>query len=192
MTIKTEAESGQINPLLKTSDAPPQAVAFDIFKSSAYETAIQEAITIHNKEIDAITSSKEAPIFENTIAAFDRSGSMLNQSVLTLSNLESALGDTVLMNIMAKVTPIISEHSTNILLNEELWKRIKSVYDNRDSRVDISPEAMRLIEETYRGFAESGANLQGEDRERYRRLSSELSDLNVKFSQNVTNAMADP
>ena len=117
---------------------------------------------------------------------------MLNQSVLTLSNLESALGDTVLMNIMAKVTPIISEHSTNILLNEELWKRIKSVYDNRDSRVDISPEAMRLIEETYRGFAESGANLQGEDRERYRRLSSELSDLNVKFSQNVTNAMADP
>ena len=192
MTIKTEAGGGQINPLLKTSDAPHQAVAFDKIKSSDYETAIQEAITIHNKEIDAITSSKETPTFENTIAAFDRSGSMLNQSVLTLSNLESALGDTVLMNIMAKVTPIISEHSTNILLNEELWKRIKSVYDNRDSRVDISPEAMRLIEETYRGFAESGANLQGEDRERYRRLSSELSDLNVKFSQNVTNAMADP
>lgn len=192
MTIKTEAQGGISNPLLKVSDAPHKAVAFDKIKTSDYEDGIKEGIQIHNKEIEAIINSNETPTFENTIAAFDRSGSVLNESVLALSNLEAALGDTVLMNMMAKLTPLISEHSTNILLNEKLWERIKNVYDNRASRSDLSPEAMRLIEETYRGFAESGANLKGEDRDKFRKLSSELSDLNVRFSQNVTNAMADP
>ena len=192
MTIKTEAQGGVSNPLLKVSDAPHKAVAFDKIKTSDYEDGIKEGIQIHNKEIEAIINSNESPTFENTIAAFDRSGSVLNESVLALSNLEAALGDTVLMNMMAKLTPLISEHSTNILLNEKLWERIKNVYDNRYSRSDLSPEAMRLIEETYRGFAESGANLKGEDRDKFRKLSSELSDLNVRFSQNVTNAMADP
>ncbi len=192
MTIKTEAQGGISNPLLKVSDAPHKAVAFDKIKTSDYEDGIKEGIQIHNKEIEAIINSNESPTFENTIAAFDRSGSVLNESVLALSNLEAALGDTVLMNMMAKLTPLISEHSTNILLNEKLWERIKNVYDNRYSRSDLSPEAMRLIEETYRGFAESGANLKGEDRDKFRKLSSELSDLNVRFSQNVTNAMADP
>ena len=192
MTIKTEAQGGVSNPLLKVSDAPHKAVAFDKIKTSDYEDGIKEGIQIHNKEIEAIINSNESPTFENTIAAFDRSGSVLNESVLALSNLEAALGDTVLMNMMAKLTPLISEHSTNILLNEKLWERIKNVYDNRASRNDLSPEAMRLIEETYRGFAESGANLKGEDRDKFRKLSSELSDLNVRFSQNVTNAMADP
>ena len=192
MTIKTEAQGGVSNPLLKVSDAPHKAVVFDKIKTSDYEDGIKEGIQIHNKEIEAIINSNESPTFENTIAAFDRSGSVLNESVLALSNLEAALGDTVLMNMMAKLTPLISEHSTNILLNEKLWERIKNVYDNRASRSDLSPEAMRLIEETYRGFAESGANLKGEDRDKFRKLSSELSDLNVRFSQNVTNAMADP
>lgn len=96
------------------------------------------------------------------------------------------------MNIMAEVTPLISEHSTGILLNEGLWKRIKYVYDDKDSKASLSPEALRLLNETYRSFAQSGANLQGEDRERFRRLNAELSDLGVKFSQNVTNGMSDP
>ncbi len=151
-----------------------------------------EGIRIHNDELDAIASCADAPTFENTIAAFDRSGVALNRSVLALSNLEAALGDTVLMNIMAKVTPLISEHETGVLLNEKLWNRIKAVYDNKDSRNDLNPEQTRLVSEIYRSFAESGANLKGDDRDKYRRLSSELSDLNVKFSQNITNDMANP
>ncbi len=187
-----ESEIAGKNPLLSLSDAPFQSVPFDKLTPPDYEDAVIEAIKIHNGEIEAITSVSEDATFENTVAAFDRSGRLLNESVLALSNLEAALGDTVLMNIMAKVTPLISEHSTGILLNEKLWNRIKKVYDNKASRTDLSPEALRLIDETYRSFAESGANLQGTDRDKYRRLNSELSDLTVKFGQNITNEMADP
>lgn len=192
MTMTNESESAGRNPLLSPSGAPFQSVPFDKLTPSDYEDAVVEAIKIHNGEIEEITSVSESPTFENTIAAFDRSGKLLNESVLALSNLEAALGDTVLMNIMAKVTPLISEHSTSILLNEKLWNRIKNVYDNKSTRTDLSPEAIRLIDETYRGFAESGANLQGADRDKYRKLNSELSDLTVKFGQNITNEMADP
>ena len=180
------------NPLLTESPLPYQAVPFDKVNAAVLEEAIMEGINLHNKEIETIVSSVEAPTFENTIAAFDRSGKKLNESVLVLGNLESALGDTVLMNTMAKLTPVLSDHSTNILLNEKLWDRIKMVYDTKGERSDLSPEAIRLIDETYRNFAESGANLEGEDRETYRRLNSELSDLSVKFSQNVTNEMKNP
>lgn len=192
MSFADEAQGARVNPLLVPSDAPFQAVPFNKLESQDYEEAVVEGIRIHNDELDAIASCADAPTFENTIAAFDRSGVALNRSVLALSNLEAALGDTVLMNIMAKVTPLISEHETGVLLNEKLWNRIKAVYDNKDSRNDLNPEQTRLISEIYRSFAESGANLKGDDRDKYRRLSSELSDLNVKFSQNITNDMANP
>lgn len=191
MTMTNESDGARRNPLLVPSAAPYQCVPFDKLTPADYEDAVVEAIKAHEGEIEAIASSLEAPTFENTIAAYDRSGKLLNESVLALSNLEAALGDTVLMNIMAKVTPLLSRHETGILLNEKLWGRIKSVYDNKSSRPDLNHEAVRLIDETYRGFAESGANLEGDSREKYRRLSSELSDLTVRFGQNVTNEMAD-
>lgn len=192
MTFASEADGGRRNPLLLPSDAPFQAIPFDKIATTDYKEAIIEGIRLHNDEIEGIVSSPESPTFQNTIAAFDRSGKILDRAVATLGNIESALGDTALMNIMAEVTPLISEHSTGILLNEGLWKRIKYVYDDKDSKASLSPEALRLLNETYRSFAQSGANLQGEDRERFRRLNAELSDLGVKFSQNVTNGMSDP
>lgn len=192
ITFADEVQGGETNPLIAPSGAPFQAVPFDKISSDSYEEAILAGIKLQNQEIEQIVSSKEDPTFENTIVALDRSGVVLNRAVQTLSNLESALGDTTLMNIMAKVTPVISDHATGILLNEKLWERVKKVYDGRDGRKDLSPEAQRLISETYRSFAESGANLEGEAREKFRKLNAELSDLNVKFSQNVTNDMADP
>lgn len=192
MSCVNKGNDGGANPLLIPSSAPFQAVPFDKISTDDYEEAIVEGIKLQNKEIDAITSSTDEPSFENTIAALDRSGVVLNGAVQTLSNLDAALGDTVLMNIMTKVTPILSDHSTNLLLNEKLFERIKAVYDKRNERTDLSPEAQRLISETYRSFAESGANLKGEAREEFRKLTSQLSDLNVKFSQNVTNDMANP
>ena len=191
-TITTEAQGARSNPLLTPSEAPFSSVPFDKIRTADYEEAVIEAIKIHDGEIEAIALSSEAPTFENTVAALDRSGSLLNGAVLALSNLEAAVGDDELMKMMADVTPALSQHQTGILLNENLWKRIKAVYDTKGSRTDLTPEAMRLIDETYRSFAESGANLEGEARERYRRLSSELSDLNVRFSQNVSNEMSNP
>lgn len=190
MSITSCSSGGSGNPLLKAWNTPYETVPFNEITPADMEDAIVEGIKIQNKEIEDIVNNREEPTFENTIAAFDRSGKELSSATLVLSNLESALGDTVLMNTLARVTPQLSEHSTNILLNEGLWKRIKAVYDKKGERTDLSPESLRLIDETYRNFAESGANLQGEDREKFRKLNSEISDLSVKFSQNVTNDMA--
>ena len=192
MTAVTGCKSESGNPLIKKSPAPYEAIPFDKITVADMEDAVKEGIRLHNEEIATITDSQEEPTFENTIAAYDRSGEILNRAVLTLSNLESALGDTAIMNTMARVTPELSHHSTDILLNHKLWERIKKVYDTKDSRTDLSPEAQRLIDETYRSFAESGANLEGEKREKFRSLNQRLSDLTVKFGQNVTNDLSNP
>lgn len=176
----------------RVKKGPLTGLPFNQIQSGDYEDAIRKGIESHNAEIKAITTNPEAPTFKNTIEAYDRSGALLNGAVLTLSNLEGALGDTVLMNITAKMMPLVSEHSTGIMLNEELWKRVKAVYDSKDSNPELTPEDIRLIDETYKSFVSSGANLKGADREKYRKLSKELSDLQVRFSQNVTNGMSDP
>lgn len=178
--------------LLMSSKEPFGCVAFDKLSAKDYEAAVFDAIKAHDLEIDEIANQNVSPTFENTVVALDRSGKLLSESILALSNLEAALGAPEYMESMAKVTPVLSQHETGILLNEKLWNRVKTVYDNKSTRSDLTPEAIRLIDETYRGFAESGANLQGEAREEFRKLSSELSDLSVKFGQNVTNEMSDP
>ena len=192
VSVVAETDGGGCNPLLHQSDLPFKAVPFNAITPADMEEGIIEGIKIHDNEILAITASVEEPTFENTVAALDRSGSILNQNILLLSNLEHALGDTVLMNTLEKVTPMLSQHSTDILLNEKLWERIKKVHDTKENRTDLTPEQKRLIEETFRSFAESGANLEGEAREKFRELNSKLSELTVKFSQNVTNGMKDP
>lgn len=192
MTFASNSAEGRVNPLLVPSEAPYQAIPFDKITIEDYEQAIMEGIRLHEKEIEEITSNKEPATFENTVAALDRSGKIANRAIMTLSNLESALGDTALMNVMTKMMPVISRHATEQLLNEKLWNRIKSVYESRKNRSDLTKEELRLIEETYRGYADNGANLEGADRDKFKKLNSELSDLNVKFSQNVTNGMKDP
>ena len=192
MSFAAEEEAQGSNPLLNPSTLPYEAVPFDKITVADMEEAVMEGIKLQKEEIREITDNEEMPTFENTIAAFDRSGEVLNRAILTLSNLESSLGDTTIMNTMAKVTPALSMHSTDILLNHKLWERIKKVHDDKDFRKDLSPEALRLIDETYRNFAESGANLEGEKRDKYRDINQRLSDLTVKFGQNVTNEMSSP
>lgn len=187
-----DTPAGGDNPLLKDSTLPYGAVPFDKITVADMEEAVIQGIKIQKEEINVITENPEEPTFENTIAALDRTGAVLNRAMLTLSNLESALGDTLIMNVMARVSPELSLHSTDMLLNHKLWERIKKVYDKKGERTDLSPEAQRLIDETYRSFAESGANLEGEKRDEFRKINQKLSDLTVKFGQNVTNDMASP
>lgn len=192
MTMAQEGIGAKSNPLVTGTTELFGTMPFSSLQPSDYEEGVMEGIRLHKQEIDAIVNQRSVPTFENTIAAYDRSGVALNRAVLALSNLEAASGDTVMMNIMAKVTPVLSEHQTDILLNEGLWNRIKTVYELRDKDTSLTPEQKRLIEETYEGFALSGAALEGEKREKFKKLNSELSDLNVRFSQNVSNGMKDP
>lgn len=192
MTIASNAELGAANPLIDGSNAPFGTMPFSKLTASDYEQGIKEGINLQNQEIAAICNQRSIPTFENTIVALDRSGEVLNRSVAALSNVEHATGDTALMNAMTRVTPLLSKQSTDIVLNERLWDRIKQVYDHMNDDPSLTVEDKRLIEKTYRNFSHSGANLKGEAREKFRKLSAELSDLNIKFSQNVTNAMKDP
>lgn len=189
MTFTNQTASGRTNPLLAPSQAPHGTVEFNKLTPADYEEAILEGFKEQLRQIEAIVSNPEEPTFENTIVALDRSGRLANEAVLALSNVEHANGDVELMELMTKLTPVMSDHSSNIMLNEGLFERIKKVYDNRAKRTDLSPEAQRLITETYDGFVSSGANLKGKDRERFRQLSAEISDLNIRFAQNVTNGM---
>lgn len=192
LTFAAPADAQRSNPLIEQSALPYGSVPFDKLSAADYVEAVREGIARQQREFDAIVNNPEAPTFENTIVALDRSGALLSRSVLALGNLEHALGDTLLMNAMTEITPLLSEHEASALLNEPLWQRIKTVYDNRNLRSDLTPEQQRLLSETYLNYALNGANLQGADREKYRRLNAELSDLNVKFAQNVTNDMKNP
>ncbi|MDE5813730.1 MAG: peptidase M3, partial [Muribaculaceae bacterium] len=190
--LHSHAANESTNPVLAPSGLPHNVLPFNKITAADLEAAVKEGIDYQNKAIDAIVKQRSVPTFENTIAALDRSSWELNRAVLALSNLESACGDDAYQQAMQNITPLLSEHSANILLNEGLFQRIKQVYDNRDREEGLTPEEKRLITETYADFADNGAALQGADREKYRKLTAELSDLNLKFSQNTTNGMKDP
>lgn len=191
-TTSIQAEvNDSSNPVLAPSGLPYNVLPFSRITASDLEAAVKEGIEYQNKAIDAIVNQRSIPTFENTIVAFDRSSWELNRAILALSNLEGACGDEAYQTAMQNVTPLLSEHGANLLLNERLFDRIRQVYENRDKEEGLTPEDKRLITETYKSFANNGANLSGADREKYRALTSELSDLTLKFSQNVTNGMKD-
>lgn len=192
MTVASASDTQRQNPLIAPSTAPYSAVPFNLMTAADYEDAVKEGIRLQNQRIDAIVKQRSNPTFENTIVAFERSGDELQRAELALGNLEHALGDEALMTALQNVTPLVAEHEANILLNQALWQRIKEVYEHRNDIPDLTPEDKRLLEQTYLGFAQNGANLEGDARERYRRLTAELSDLSVKFAQNVTNDMKNP
>lgn len=157
---------------------------FSLLGNADYEPAISAGIEKARKELAAIASNPEAPTFENTIVALDRAGRDLDRVLNVFFNLLSADTDDEMMEISLRVTPALADYSSSIVLNEDLWKRVKTVYDNRAS-LTLTPEQKTLLQKTYDSFALSGADLQGEDRETFRRLSSELSELTTRFGQNV-------
>lgn len=165
-------------------------IHFDILDAEKLKTLTRKAIEKHDAEIAAITANKELPTFFNTIAALDRSGAELTDTWLTLNNLESALGTEEYMQAVAELSPELSEHSTSILLNSKLWKRVQYVYENE--RGTLQGEDLRLLEETYSDFIDSGAALDEEKKRKFSALKSRLSELTVKFGQNVAMELSNP
>lgn len=173
------------NPLEQSFDnMVHQTVPFSKIDNSMWEPAIDRGITLAKAEIDAIVANPEAPTFDNTIKALERSGKDLDRVLNVFYPLLSANSDDEMMEISMRASQKLSDYSTAITLNEGLWKRVESVYDNRD-KFNLDPEDKMLLQKTYDSFALSGAKLQGEDRETYRRLSAELSELTTAFGQNV-------
>ena len=177
------------NPFYSEFDTPHATVPFSKIDISHYEAAIDSGIVLNNQAIDAIVNQRSRPTFENTILALENSDRDLNRVLNVFYPLTSALSDDQLMEISIRVSAKLSEHSTSISLNEGLWNRIKEVYEMRES-LNLDPEDSMLLQRTYDSFARSGALLQGEDREKYRALSAELSELTTRFGQNVQKELA--
>lgn len=183
-SIMLQAQQPTANPFFDEFATVHNSVPFSSIENKHYEEAIDRGIEIQNKEIADIVNQSAAPTFENTIVALERSGSDLNRVLNVFYPMLSALSDDELMDISLRVSGKLSKHSTDISLNEGLWKRIKTVYDMRD-KLNLDAEDSMLLTTTYDSFARSGAELKGEKRDEYRRLSAHLSDLTTKFGQNV-------
>lgn len=171
------------NPFLQQYNTPHQTVPFHLIQLSDYEPAVRKGIEEENREIKEITDNIENPSFENTIVALTESGKLLDRVTTVLFNQMSAETCDELDAIAEKLMPVLSEHSNNISLNDKLFARIRQVYEQRDS-LPLTEEEARLLEKTYDGFIRSGANLSEEDKAKYRKLSTELSTLTLRFSQN--------
>jgi peptidyl-dipeptidase Dcp len=160
------------------------AIPFDRITTADYEPAIREGIRQHDDEVKAIAANEDEATFENTIVALDRAGIMLNRVLGVFYPMLSANADDLLMAVSELMAPELSDHFNSITLNEQLWQRVKYVHDHFDEQSHEVEDRM-LMQETYDGFVRSGANLQGEDRKRYRQLSKRLTELTLKFEQNT-------
>ncbi|MBQ8672973.1 MAG: M3 family metallopeptidase [Bacteroides sp.] len=171
------------NPFLETYDTPHGTVPFHLIKNEHFEPAVREGIRRHQAEIDAIIANPETPTFGNTIAPYEHSGELLSRVVTVFGNLLSAETDDEKQELAKVIMPLMNEHGNNVSLNEKLFARIKSVYENREKE-DLTMEQNKLLEDVYKGFARNGVNLQGADKEKYRELSKQLSMLSLQFSEN--------
>lgn len=171
------------NPFFETYSTPHGTFPFDKIKTEDYVPAIHEGIRLQNAEIDAIIHNLEAPTFSNTILPYEKSGELLHDVSTVFGNLLSAETNDELQELAKEIMPLMSEHENNISLNEDLFARIKAVYDQRKKEV-LNPEQTKLLEEIYNGFVRNGANLQGEAKDKYRSLCKELSLLTLQFSEN--------
>lgn len=172
------------NPFFWIYQTPFGTPPFDRIKTEHYEPAFDEGIRQLDEEVRAIAGNTEIPTFDNTVVALERSGKLLEKVSSAFFNVLNAEADDEMMEISQRVSPKLSESSNNIYLNEKLFTRIKSVYDQKED-LHLSTEDTRLLEKTFEAFSVRGASLNPEDKEKYRKLSSELSLLSLTFDQNA-------
>ncbi|KGN68066.1 M3 family metallopeptidase [Porphyromonas sp. COT-239 OH1446] len=174
----------QTNPILLPYDTPHGAYPFDRIDIEHYREAFAEALKIKRAEVDAIINNPEPPTFDNTILALERCGDAMERVSGIFFNLLHAHANDELMQISEEIIPQMSELSTYIILNEALFERIHSVYQERES-LGLDEEEQRLLQNCYEGFAESGATLPEVQKQRLRELSQELSRSGLLFGQNT-------
>ncbi|NCD15368.1 MAG: peptidase M3, partial [Bacteroidia bacterium] len=155
-------------------DTPYGAPPFDQITVEDYVPAFEAGMAQQVEEIDAIVNNPEAPTFENTVLALDNSGAVLNRVSMVFYGLEGTDTNEEMQQIKAEMSPKLTAHSDNISLNEKLFGRIKTLYDNADS-LDLTPEQFRLLEQNYKSFVRSGIMLDEAGKERLREINKQLS-----------------
>ncbi len=157
---------------------------FDKIEKKDYVPAFQKGMEQEKKEVEKIVKNKSEPNFENTIEALEESGVLLRKVSHVFSVLNGSMTDDEMQKIDEQVTPLLSNHRDDILFNEHLFERIKTVYNQRNE-LDLTEEQATLLEKTYQDFIRGGANLSVEEKDELRKINEELSNLTMKFGQNV-------
>ncbi|MCR8666649.1 M3 family metallopeptidase [Aestuariibaculum sp. M13] len=173
-----------MNILLKKFQTPFNTAPFSQINNSDFPPAIKEGIENAKAEIDAITNNPEAPTFQNTIEALDFSGEQLDRVSSIFFNLNSAETNDEIQKIAQEVSPLLSEFSNDITLNEALFKRVKAVYDEKGT-LDLTTEQATLLDKKYKSFSRNGANLTDDKKQQLRKIDKELSKLKLTFGENV-------
>jgi peptidyl-dipeptidase Dcp len=184
-----------MNPFFTPYPTPHGSIPFDSISLSDIEEAVMKGMIQHEQEIDDLVNNSEPPSYSNTIEALERSGELLDRSTTILFNLLSAETNDELDALSERVSPLLSTHSNKILHNEALFARIKTVYSHYHSDDEqmqtLSREQQTLLCNTYDTFIRNGSNLNDTDKQRFTKLSQELSLLELKFSQNHLKDMND-
>ena len=186
LTIEAQEkkESTTMNPFFQAYDTPFQVPPFDRIKSDHFKPAILEGISKHETEIAAIANNTETPTFDNTILAMENAGSLLSDVNTVFSNFNSANTNKEIQNIAKEVAPNLSAHRDNIYLNEKLFAKVKTLWDKKGS-LGLNLEQAKILDNAYKDFVRSGANLSAEDKQILRKINGTLSLVSLKYGQNI-------
>lgn len=182
--LNMKNENKTENPLLTPWNTVHETPPFNEIKHEHFLPAIDQLLVKAREEVDAIINNPAAPTFENTIVALEESGKQLSRATTILFNLNSAETDDTLQSITNEVAPKLSAYQNYVSLNEKLFQRVKAVYHQK-AQLQLTREDIKLLDDNYKGFVRSGANLEGDARKRYAEINTELSKLSLQFNQNV-------
>lgn len=185
-----KAMNSEANPFLTPSDLYMMYPPFDRFKSEHYTPAIEQGMKEQLAEINAIATNSEAPSFENTIVAMEKTGDTLDRVLRVFYALISADTNDDLEAIRTEMAPRLSAHNDQIYLNGDLYARVKTIFDQR-AELELDAESLRLVEITHRDFVRAGAALNEEQKSQLRDINAKLAKLTTQFSQNVKNEVND-
>jgi len=186
LTIEAQEkkENTTMNPFFQAYDTPYNVPPFDKIKNEHFKPAILEGIKRHEEEINAIANASAAPTFENTILAMENAGELLSNVNVVFSNLNSANTNKEIQNIAKETAPNLSAHRDNIYLNEKLFARVKALWDQKET-LGLNLEQAKILDNSYKDFVRSGANLSDADKEILRKINGELSLTSLKYGQNI-------
>ena len=186
LTIEAQEkkENPTMNPFFLAYDTPYNVPPFDKIKNEHFKPAILEGIKKHEEEINAIANSSASPTFENTILAMENAGELLSNVNVVFSNFNSANTNKEIQNIAKETAPNLSAHQDNIYLNEKLFARVKTLWDKKET-LGLNLEQAKLLDNSYKDFVRSGANLSDSDKGILRKINGELSLTSLKYGQNI-------
>jgi len=173
-----------MNPFFEKFDTPFQTIPFDKIKVEHYLPAVEEGIKIGLADINAIVSNTDAPSFANTIEAMEKAGDLLNLVSTTFFNLNSAETSKEMQALAKEISPKLTDYGNDIILNEQLFKRVEAVYSQKNT-LTLTPEQTTLLDNTYKSFVRNGAKLSSEQKDTLRAIDKELSKLTLTFGENV-------